>query len=125
MGWFILAASSLPLHLFYNSAIFAQTHATLYHVYVVDPAFVRGAPFNVSEITYEPSSHQPHLQSLQSNTSGLANLSVTECIEAYSQQLLTKRGDLLAVTVASGTTPNNILYKILTYDDDDVDQFNG
>ena len=69
IGWFILAASSLPLHLLYNSTIIAQTHAVAYNAHVVDPAFISGAPFDASMMVTEGSPYPSHLQSLQSNIS--------------------------------------------------------
>ena len=125
LGWFIFAASSLPLHLLYNSAMFAQTNATFYNVLVVNPDFISGAPFNTSRIGPEGSLCHPELQWLQDNISGLVNLSVTECIEAYSKQVQTERGDVLAVTVADLPTFNNTLYDVHCYNDGSRDKFSG
>ena len=48
-----------------------------------------------------------------------------ECIEAYSHQLQTTRGDVLAVTTNNGTTPNNTLIGILRYNKGSKVDFSG
>lgn len=119
LGWVLLVVSSLPLHLFYNSAIFVQISATDYTAYVVDPSFLSGAPFNMSKHGYDPFYLEYYdeaaLQWLQRNTKSLTNLSPAECITAYSTQVQTARGDVLAVTEPSSVAPNGSFYGYQLY----------
>ena len=115
LGWVVLAASSLPLHLFYNSAVFAQISAVDYSIFVVDPTFFTGTPYNVSNTYYE-SSRTPILQWLHNNTQSLTNLTTTECINNYAQQMQSSRGHVLAVTTPGPAGLNNSAYGYETSD---------
>ena len=46
--WWLLAITSLPLHLLYNSAVFDTLSTHQYDVYLVSKDFVSGAPFKIS-----------------------------------------------------------------------------
>ena len=118
LGWLVLGASSLPLHLFYNSAVFSQISATDYSVFIVDPSFINGAAFNASVIsnplTFGYNTAALHWLQSQHNTT-LKSLSTTDCITAYSQQMQTSNGDVLAVTAPATDIPDNSLYGFYTY----------
>ncbi len=110
LAWLVLAASSLPLHLFYNSAVFAQISAAEYLAFVVDPSFVDGASFNVTG--FEPTQRlntTEALNWLHSNIQILKNLSTTDCINDYAQQMQTARGHVLAVASPTTEVLNNSL----------------
>ena len=49
VGWLLLAGSSIPVHLIYNSTCFVETTAISYNAYVVHPAFLNGG-----KIAYSP-----------------------------------------------------------------------
>ena len=46
--WWLLALTSLPLHLLYNSAVFDTLSTHQYDVYLVSKDFASGAPFKIS-----------------------------------------------------------------------------
>ncbi|KAK2597351.1 hypothetical protein QQS21_006048 [Conoideocrella luteorostrata] len=46
--WLLLAASSVPIHLLYNSAVFQSLSSNNYAVAVVKDSFVSGSPFNLT-----------------------------------------------------------------------------
>ncbi|KAF4544456.1 uncharacterized protein LTHEOB_6026 [Lasiodiplodia theobromae] len=62
--WIILAVSSIPLHITYNSVIFPTTGAYAYKVAVVTPDFLNGARFDLGSINNLTSS-----SSITSNSS--------------------------------------------------------
>ncbi|KAL9045807.1 MAG: hypothetical protein Q9214_001214 [Letrouitia sp. 1 TL-2023] len=48
--WFLLAFSSIPLHLLYNSAVFSALSAREYDVFTVSPGFANGSFFNETAV---------------------------------------------------------------------------
>lgn len=48
--WFLLAFSSIPLHLLYNSAVFSALSAREYDVFAVSPGFANGSFFNETAV---------------------------------------------------------------------------
>ncbi|KAK7931114.1 hypothetical protein PG985_001826 [Apiospora marii] len=46
--WALLALSSLPIHLAYNSAVFQSLGSNSYTIAVVKDSFLQGAPFNIT-----------------------------------------------------------------------------
>ena len=121
--WMVLACSSLPLHLLYNSAIFTQITASSYIAFAVQSNFLTGAPFSLSELSNElgsagtpetpinPNFPDEELLWLQAHLSELDRLDTTDCINAYTgADLIFDRGDVLLigdVTPGKGHAPNN------------------
>ena len=121
-GWLLLAASSLPLHLVYNSAVFTQISPTDYSVAIVDPSFISGAPFEAATVNttmtliHDVNYDTAALLWLQSHLDILTNLSVIDCIDAYAQQTQTERGNVLAVTLPITTfVINTSVYGMYDY----------
>lgn len=52
--WFLLAFSSIPLHLLYNSAVFSALSAREYDVFAVSPGFANGSFFNETAVRVNP-----------------------------------------------------------------------
>ncbi|KAL8685755.1 MAG: hypothetical protein Q9218_007560 [Villophora microphyllina] len=128
--WILLAISSIPLHLFYNSAVFSTLSAREYDVFIVSPNLAAGQFFNASGVppvwidswtnqsTLNESvsdhwiqQYSPFSQSaLIMYGSDLVNdvkdkskwqkLENAECIKKYGQEFVSSRGDLLAVSPA-------------------------
>ncbi|KAL9611692.1 MAG: hypothetical protein Q9167_003687 [Letrouitia subvulpina] len=48
--WFLLAFSSIPLHLLYNSAVFSALSAREYDIFAVSPGFANGSFFNETAV---------------------------------------------------------------------------
>ena len=129
LSWLIVALSSVPLHLTYNSAIFTTISIREYDVFLVTPDFLAGAPFDLKSMlagwpridlsaslaTYDgvatfndtASTMNSIAQKLQTQQSALTRLNDNVCIEAYSG-IVTGHADVLAVTVAENDT-NSII----------------
>ena len=110
--WWLLAISSIPLHLLYNSAIFSSLCTHQYNVFLVSKDFLLGAPFDLdflvpintsAEGLYEdwPETSQDTLettlQDYQKNLTQLAVLENSACIEAYTAPIISSQSDLLVV----------------------------
>ena len=88
--WWALAISSVPLHLFWNSAILSTLYSREYYVWVVPAGFPVGAPFN-------PSDNNTY-QQLAINASMLESLEPRACLEAYVGSINSNRGDVVIVS---------------------------
>lgn len=113
--WWLLALSSIPLHLLYNSAVFPTLPVQRYQVYIVSNDFVDGADFDMpithkgQYLGFRGSASIPdartRLQGYQKSISSLSKLDNAECIEAYSPSNQTKFTDV--VLVSSATNAKN------------------
>ncbi|KAI9884895.1 MAG: hypothetical protein M1823_003302 [Watsoniomyces obsoletus] len=89
--WILLALSSVPLHLLYNSAVFPQLSAVDYSVIAISEDVLRGGAFNRSN----PFSSLTTIEMLywaRNYTSALEPLPIRECVQAYSSELVSDRG---------------------------------
>ena len=95
--WWLVALSSVPLHLLYNSAVFSTLATRDFSIYEVTGDFINGAPFdlppyvnNASEIT--------NLRLLQNSSSTWRKVESRNCIEKYRRETFTStHGDILYV----------------------------
>ena len=121
--WMVVATSSVPLYLMYNSAIFTTISVPEYNVILVSTDFLTEAPFaldsgplsanpecssahkaeKTSNITY--AAQRLRSQALSGNLSRLEN---DMCIQAYSG-IVTAYADVLVMTAWHNST-NSILY---------------
>lgn len=101
--WWILAASSIPLHLFYNSAIFSSLYSREYSVFVVSSDFPADASFNFSSSSWT-NSIKNEFKQLQDNATTLQRLDRRACLEAYLGPINSNRGDVLLVSFYNSTT---------------------
>ena len=102
--WWLLAITSLPLHLLYNSAIFDTLSAHYYNSYIVSKEFLSGAPYNLplysgNSIYYGLSD----LRDLNSNKS-LERLENEDCILRYGDTFLSRNSNVLAISSTSNAT---------------------
>lgn len=123
--WWLLAISSVPLHLLYNSAFFSSLCSRRYNVFLVSSEFLDGAPFNASNMTYwsnylyDPG--RPYinatnvLQDYQNNQTSLIKLENKECVEVYEAQVVSANSDLILVSTYSNSN-NSLLYYELGQD---------
>ena len=102
--WWLLAVSSIPLHLLYNSAVFASLATREYDVAVVSRDWINGAPFNVDD-----GGAQERIQRLQNDQSLLQNLSNAECVQAYANPIVTRRSNVVLVTALPSDENNSVL----------------
>jgi len=114
--WCLVAASSIPLHLMYNSAVFSTLSAREYSVFTVTKDFLTGAPYNISQTMYNASLQsyaQPMndvkgspyyspavaaARSLRGNLTQLQRLENKACIEEYSKEIISMRSDVLLIS---------------------------
>ncbi|KAL1595278.1 hypothetical protein SLS60_009968 [Paraconiothyrium brasiliense] len=124
--WLILGLSTIPLHLFYNSVIFASSGTKLYYPFLIKESFLTGNPAfdnftsavfvyppNINESFYEVSlgespDFKAHTYTSSSETEArrmkdlysqdrLERLETPDCLKAYVTQFQT-RGNVLLVS---------------------------
>ncbi|KAM6513138.1 hypothetical protein FALCPG4_015608 [Fusarium falciforme] len=97
--WVLLGVSSLPLHLFYNSAVFISISATAYNAFFVSQALV-AAPGNNDTFPPDLIHWQPYIEDLRSRavSGSLDRLDALSCIDAYKSNIQSTRGAVLVVT---------------------------
>ena len=93
--WWLLAFSGIPLHLLYNSAIYSTLSSQEYSAYVVSDELVSGNGIKwtttdpvVNSTLAKVNQHAPQWQKLTNK----------ECIQAYGQDFVSGRSDVLAIT---------------------------
>ena len=92
--WWALAISSIPLHLFWNSAVLSTLYSREYYAVVVPSGFPTGAPFyNLSGDAFDGA-----YQQLASKASSLQRLEPRACLEAYVGSINSKRGNVALVS---------------------------
>lgn len=103
--WWLLVISGVPLHLFYNSAIFSTLSAQEYSVYVASPDLVSGNAVDWAAPAY--SAYDENNGTLTvANFQDIGNKSIWQqldnaaCIRAYAERFLSMRGDLVAISAA-------------------------
>ena len=99
--WLLLAASSLPLHLLWNSAVFSTLSSQDYVVVAASPDLSKIAGLNWSAPVpgmdnFEGTMNYP-LQSFR-NAASWDKLDNEPCIKAYGQEFVSARGDLLLIS---------------------------
>ena len=128
--WWLLAISSIPLHLLYNSAVFSNLSVRSSTVFVVSSEFLQGAPFKMLEQSQrvdldgqtENRDIQGFLLGYQYNQSSLQRLENKACLETYTAPLISANSDLILITNVSNFT-NSLLYyavalpRVVTTDD--------
>ena len=94
--WWLLAISTIPLHLFYNSAVFASLYSRDYNVWVVPVDFLDGIPFSYyNEYGIWPNTNKGQHPQLQRNAATLQQLDNRACLKAYLGSINSNRGDVI------------------------------
>ena len=110
--WWLLAISSIPLHLLYNSAVFSTLSSQRFNVFLVTSEFLDGASFNVSASTpgYSTIQQETALQenALQDTlqvdlqdyktTHSFVKLESKECVDTYSAPIISTNSDLILIS---------------------------
>ena len=104
--WWLLAISSIPLHLLYNSAVFSTLSTQQFNVYLVTSEFLDGAPFNLSASMLGSSTiaDTPSLDTLQhtlqdyKKNHSFVKLENKECVDTYSAPIISTNSDLVLVS---------------------------
>lgn len=92
--WWMLAMSSIPLHLFWNSAVLSTLVSREYNIWVAPADFPIGAPFNPPVYFFGDSTYQQ----LAINASALQRLEPRACLKAYAGSINSNRGDVVLVS---------------------------
>lgn len=124
--WSLLALSSIPIHLLYNSAIFKTLNANEYVAAVVNPDFLHGGEFYPNMTVHFPTQSlrtpfSPELGYVQQvfanntnylNTTLVRNMTNAECIGNYSTSFVNDRNHVLLVTNDPGNSslPNQTAF---------------
>ena len=100
--WWLLATSSIPLHLLYNSAVFSTLSTRQYDAYLVTSDFLDGAPFNLTESGDSFNGPRPYwawnLQDYNNNQTSFVKLENKKCVETYTAPIISANSDLLLVS---------------------------
>ncbi|KAL4743148.1 hypothetical protein BDV11DRAFT_179076 [Aspergillus similis] len=106
--WLCLVASSVPLHLFYNSTVYATISANGYDVFVANSSFTSLKPSDVTTVYDEESklrwdgsrdvSATTIVASAQAGN--LTHMTPQECISAYATSWQSKHGSLVLISDA-------------------------
>ncbi|KAF2163976.1 hypothetical protein M409DRAFT_68213 [Zasmidium cellare ATCC 36951] len=128
VAWWVLAVSSVPIHLLYNSAVFKSIDTNQYWVVVANPQWLKGGNFSMDipwagapadaynmTIPYD----QSYLDGLQAmwanasqtwNATAYRNMSNAECIQTYGQNFISGFNHVLAVTNEDGDFTNETMF---------------
>lgn len=108
--WWLLAISSIPLHLLYNSAVFSTLCSNEYDMFLVSKEFLDGAPFfSPNGYFFSPQDDFKRLGAYQKNLTSLERLEGKQCVEIYTAPTIPSHSDLLLVSTYSNVT-NSLLY---------------
>ncbi|SMY25545.1 unnamed protein product [Zymoseptoria tritici ST99CH_1A5] len=106
LGWTILFASSIPLHLVYNSVIFTTFSARSYQAAYVSSNFSTTTDRWNATIPGRTQRQLGTLVDLQHNFDQLRNLTVRECVSAYTGSTNAANwGNLLIIASNVGNLP--------------------
>ncbi|KAI6829734.1 hypothetical protein KC340_g8408 [Hortaea werneckii] len=108
--WWLLALSSIPIHLLYNSAIFKSLAANQYYMLVVNEDFLQGnisghwsgSPVSQKTTLVEAEAVQRQFTEHDAwmNPTMVHNLTNTECMQAYGSSFVSDYLSVLAITSA-------------------------
>lgn len=112
--WWLLALSSVPLHLISNGVVICTISTNPYIVAVVSEDFLAGASYgNRTYLESLPKVSPEHLlwkadfkrlANQQNSALGLENLGNDACLKAYHKDFTSDRGDVLAISSAISNT---------------------
>lgn len=130
VAWWVLAMSSIPIHLLYNSAIFKTIDTNQYWVVVANLDWLKGGNYTTNipwagapdaggyydvTLPYD----MAYLNGLRDlwgnatahfNATAFQNMSNAECISTYGRNFVSGFNHVLAVTSESGTTANETMF---------------
>lgn len=103
--WLLLGVSSVPIHLFYNSAAFKTIDSNEYYVVVATPLFLQDDFAPEKGGLYGDDAWEIR-QKYQSRRLDFVNLTTAECIDTYAVDFATGHRDVIAVV--TGLYPANV-----------------
>ncbi|KAE8419468.1 hypothetical protein BDV36DRAFT_294303 [Aspergillus pseudocaelatus] len=96
--WLCLVLSSLPLHLVYNSTIFAITSANSYWVFTAPEGFVKQDMQNITSENGDTTNDALSRLRAEAQNGTLQRLDISQCVNAYATDFQTTYGSLILVT---------------------------
>ena len=110
--WCLIALSSVPLHLLYNSVVFSTLSAQDYSIFATNVRLVSGRPLNRSLLNdLQATGSYQYVNNVQidaipdqKNVSEWQKLDNKDCIKAYEQDYVSAHGDLLLVLPTANAT---------------------
>ena len=116
--WWSLAFSSIPLHLLYNSAVFSTLSVQEYAVFAGSAELIGQGTLNSSSTLN--ATFESVYRSLR-NASAWEKLENAQCIKAYGHQIVSVRGDLVAISSAVNASEPLVLIQ----DTSELDAFSS
>ncbi|MCJ1359700.1 MAG: hypothetical protein MMC33_009702 [Icmadophila ericetorum] len=98
----VLGFSSLPIHLFYNSAVYQTIGTNSFYLAIVGETFFSSGPATPPTI-FSDSDFDPVYENMRANGSNWDKMNNLDCIETYGNKLLTDHGNLILVTSNSSS----------------------
>ncbi|KAK4993546.1 hypothetical protein LTR66_005998 [Elasticomyces elasticus] len=102
--WILLALSSIPLHLLFNSTIYLDLQSNDYTVITASEDFLTGAEWDTSGLMSVPNGTIHNITAIAAqlrtkfkDESVRSNLSTKDCFEAYSSQYISAFGDVMLI----------------------------
>ncbi|KAI1208973.1 uncharacterized protein F4807DRAFT_467948 [Annulohypoxylon truncatum] len=125
-GWFLLALSSIPIHLMYNSAVFQSLASNDYTIAVVKDSFVNGSPWNLAtaennrrgDVGWDESRVNPVnrnyteiIQYMQDNVMGVGweELNISACYALYNDYFTAQGNGVIFVKNDTGSENDTLL----------------
>ena len=110
--WWLLAFSSLPLHLLYNSAIFSDLSTRQYNAFLLPESFFDGPLVDPTffmaisrlSLSTDGTYFQNRLLQFKQDSNKVENLTVPACVSAYTSPTISQYSDVVLIT--SGENPN-------------------
>lgn len=120
--WALLALSSMPIHLLYNSAVFKTLDANKHRYAVVGDSFLNAPALNESQLTDDNRGMENTRLQYHEDPSSYEMLDAAACIAAYSGPFVSGHSNVLLVTTDpqynySDTSP---LYDVVELKYEDV-----
>ncbi|KAI1443085.1 hypothetical protein F5Y02DRAFT_226996 [Annulohypoxylon stygium] len=126
VGWVLLAISSIPIHLMYNSAVFQSLASNDYTIAVVKDSFVNGSSWNLTtaennrrgdygwdESRVNPSNrnYTEIIQDMQDNVMGVGweALNVSACYALYNDYFTAQGNGVIFVKNDTGSEDDSLL----------------
>ncbi|RDW69067.1 uncharacterized protein DSM5745_08827 [Aspergillus mulundensis] len=107
MLWLCLVASSVPLHLFYNSTVYSTISANGYDVFVANSSFTSLTPSDVSTVydqegmKWDGNGYVSAMSIMSWAQAGnLTRMTPEECISAYATSWQSKHGSVALISSA-------------------------
>ncbi|RCI11040.1 hypothetical protein L249_5183 [Ophiocordyceps polyrhachis-furcata BCC 54312] len=120
LAWILLALSSIPVHLIYNSAVFQSLSSSSYAVAVVKDTFLRGSPWNLtaadaraagdpawneSRVSPDYINYTEVVQGLQQSAAVYRRLNVSSCFELYDDYWKPQGNVIVLITNDTAQSP--------------------